>query len=715
MAEFSICSAPDFEFVEEKIDRRWVKIDCLEVGLVFAAATLNLDKYLSDIEPFLEALALDEMQRKAIQMLHSPFECALCVCAECVGDDVALRTFVLGTRAWISLEAITGLPPFSPKDYRWTHGDLRTSLASPPVVTRTEPLRVAFVSTKLSSVLGGGPLGFDAMNRYHMMNIFEEVFPKALWRLRFREIKQLDAVDELFEQWWNQLPALIGWFFAWSADALLIDSKSPKVDDWVAQEYDVLVFLTDVEEVEFMPYKRGRGPVRLLMPIEPYIVLNWIVGEIPNIEPEALRSLPGMLQVPSPGRRVRAKAFLTRHGVCPVVLDLYDLTWVTEHQAYLSVEDRLFDRRFTVREGRELPADAGQLAPLFLAPAVGSRPRLPLYRPWRHAVTVQLELLRDSGERGTVMLSQDSKFGPSPADMEWATKELKHRGFAVLSKRLLQRGLDVFTQPRAVARTLQENYVPELAASKYVILVSRKPSAGQILAEAALLGLLAISSPEKYLTRLLYPPELHASTMVEALARVDELEARPTRAMLLRAVVRARAERILGADAAPPMRLYLELLSSAGIPSGQPSLPLRTLCAPPNTSVSPPPGNSVTGARLGTRFSAGLGGATPGAVGFWLLAAGRECGQGSTPIGSAPARAASPRACAARCHTAGGRIFSLDSATRTCRPFRSCKLVPAAPTRWDTDVFALHGADTGEAGEGGGLRPHTPAAPALIL
>lgn len=506
-----------------------------------------------------------------------------------------------------------------------------------------------------------------------MSRLYEEVFDSAVWRLRFKSLEELHSRGQLAQLWWSQCPWAIGWFFAWSADALLINSKNCLYAEWVARDYDVLVFLADLEQVELVSCSREGGPVRLVMPIEPYLVFNWALGP-GNYNIDVGMGGDnygyGLPHEHYPPRSTRLAGFFRRQGVCPAIQDMYDYPWVIEKNMYLRVGEDVFDRRFTVRQERVLPSDVTELLPLLMAPSI-HRYFLPLFEPWRKAAEFQHEYQRLRGQRGMVMFGRESFFGLASSEDNRAVSELEKRGFLVAGSHFLHRHyFDIYEQPRAVAMSHFENHIPELASCKYVVLVSRKPSAGQLLAEAALLGVLAISSPQKYFTRLLFPPELHATTVDEALAKIDTLEAQPLHTAMLRAMVRVRAERILGAGAAPPLRQYLQVLAGLRPPRGKPALPLRRLCSPPNASKP----------EQAPRF---LSWETP----FWLFAAGRTCGSNGSVAASPATPAASPRACAFTCRLVGGKVFAFDESTRGCSAFHHCKV--QLPARWNTDVYVL--------------------------
>merc|ERR1712151_890372 len=172
---------------------------------------------------------------------------------------------------------------------------------------------------------------------------------------------------------------------------------------------------------------------------------------------------------------------------------------------------------------------------------------------------------------------------------------------------------------------------PELASSRYMVLVNAKPAAGQLIAEAAFFGVLAISSPHKMFSRLLLPPELHAKTFAEALLRIDELETKPLRAEMLRTIVRGRAARIVGSSGAPPLREYLHILGSMRA-HGMSARSMRSLCTPNRSNMA-----SLV---------------NDGSVSFWRFAAGRACGAGSAQLGRESIML-SPAECAMHCQNSG--------------------------------------------------------------
>lgn len=664
-------------------------------GFVFAAFNFTLARYLDDVAHLLAAIvpghgAWAQRQWKALRRLRHPGICTFRVRAECLGDDLALRAYLLGVRVALPLDAVQALPPIPARLYRWlvlphdgTGAAAGTATASGAVGERSvrasagefsakdsqaEQGGVAVVTSVYSQMLRGyigegrGASSFNHWTAPYMSTLFVEVFEGCLWRLVFQTIWALWAQSQLLELWWNLVPSMMGWFFAWRADALLIHCRSAAHATWLASEYSVIVFIDSPDDALLVPYAPGTNLVRLLMPIEPYWLLNW-----------ALKTGGGLRGEANSTTRFRWRArfarFFDLNGVCPVALDMYDLTWMAEHDAFQYAEEGAsFDDRFELQkpEGGGTATAEGealgmaQLAPLRWAP-VTQRWLLPLLKPWRAAAEAHQELQELRPDRGLIMLAR----GAGTAQETWAQQELEARGFGVL---LMPRRRGVLEHPRAVAHSLSSNHFPELSACRYVILVTPRPSAGQLLAEAALLCVLAIASPHKAFARLLFPPELHARTLEEGLARIQALEEQPGRAWLLRALVRGRAERLLSVSTAPPLHEYLRRLAMVRRSPGSRGLLVERLCRPPNVSHQ-----TVDSEHRQ----------------FWLFAAGRNCAKaGSRIVGTGRERLAlSAAVCARRCHENRGSVFVFNEVARSCRTYRRCKL--DLPHEWGTDVFVL--------------------------
>ncbi|CAE8600653.1 unnamed protein product [Polarella glacialis] len=378
------------------------------------------------------------------------------------------------------------------------------------------------------------------------------------------------------------------------------------------------------------------------MPHEPFYLLNWIIGETDHPDITSFETSPAQ-------HKQRRWAWFRRHQVCPVVLEQFDLPWVIEHAAYPVVKTSSDDWDFRVdlrRPVDALPRHLAEIAPVLLAPQI-IRWHVPLYKSLSHTADSQFRLRQAHAGRKMVMI--DGR-GCNTSELLWMDSELKQRGFAVLRVDTERRhGRHIFVQPRAMMRSLFEEHLPELAACQYLVHVTPKASAGQLIVEAALLGVLPLGSPHKMFARLLLPPELRAATLAEALATIDSLEAAGAeRTQLLRATLRGRAERLVGAEDLPPLASYLRLLGSLREPGI------------PSAAIS----------------------------GFWRFAAGKSCGQGSVGKDEVQDhKAVSPRECAEYCKAVGGRAFVYEETRRLCSVFFRCVL--KQPEQWNTDVFVL--------------------------
>eukprot|EP00928_Gymnodinium_smaydae_P065611 TRINITY_DN48714_c0_g1_i1.p1 TRINITY_DN48714_c0_g1~~TRINITY_DN48714_c0_g1_i1.p1 ORF type:complete len:323 (-),score=47.92 TRINITY_DN48714_c0_g1_i1:117-1085(-) len=312
---------------------------------------------------------------------------------------------------------------------------------------------------------------------------------------------------------------------------------------------------------------------------------------------------------------------------------------------------------------------------MLLMPSV-YRWHVPAYEPWQH-VAASARKLRDL--RGTPGLVVFDRGGVDGKEATWFQEQLETMGLTVIYPDIARRrhGIAHLQKvPRSAQRSYFSDHIPELAAADYVVLVNAKPSAGQLIAEAGLLGVLAIGSSHKQFNRLIFPPEAHANSLAEALERIKAFEQQPSRSALIRAVARGRAERTLGSKG-PPLSAYMRVLASLRLPRGFRSRrhrALSSLCNLPNSSAVD----------------------VPSSAGFWRLASSRSCGAGSLEL-DAGARDPSPKACAKRCQRLRGRVFVFDEVTQMCQAYSRCVL--ALPVHWSSDVFLLDGAEVGSPGE----------------
>eukprot|EP00928_Gymnodinium_smaydae_P008776 TRINITY_DN13225_c0_g1_i2.p1 TRINITY_DN13225_c0_g1~~TRINITY_DN13225_c0_g1_i2.p1 ORF type:complete len:719 (-),score=63.80 TRINITY_DN13225_c0_g1_i2:129-2285(-) len=651
--------------------------DCFAYGFVHAGVNYSIGEYINETLTYLVSLADiygARLNSPQLRQLREPSRCFLCIHHACLGDDIAIRTYLLSFRAGLGpSDAILGLPAIWPSQYKWTEVDDAASLGIEVILPAKNrraletanfndgsSFRVAFVSRAQIPALGGS-YRLAAATRAHFRAVWDEVSPDAVWRLPFSRLERMDSAGQVLEEWWSDtaLPYL-GWIFGWRADVLLIYTRTQRALDYVSKEYDALVFLGAPSDVQVLPYLPGQGPVRLHMPYEPFWLLNMALGD--DDDAKGRQSQPM-----SPHRRLWG--YFKRNGICPAVLDQYDLPWVVNEGVYPVVEDKDFDPRLNVRQSRvsTFPKGVHELAPALLAPQ-SHRWHLPLYRHFRVAASVSGRLRRLHGQ-GMVMV--DPYFS-NKSTVEWMKQELTRRGFKVIFVNAFRRhGRNIYHQPRALMRSIFEDHIPELANTQYLVHVTPKASAGQLVAEASLLGVLTLASPHKMLSRLLLPPELHAKTLSEALSKIDELEASPARAQMLRSIVRGRAERIVGNTGAPPIHSYLEVLS-ASKSRGMSRESIRALCAPPNASAQAPR-TAKTDAK---------------AIRFWRFAAGRSCSWERSRSAGEDRKVPSPSACAERCQATGATVFEYDEGSRVCSVFHHCVL--AAPRTWSADVFVMN-------------------------
>ncbi|CAE8678021.1 unnamed protein product, partial [Polarella glacialis] len=657
-----------------------------EHGLVSAVVDVELEQYLGEIAPYLAEFDLDQQQLGLLRALGTPWTCAFCVHPECLGDDLALRSYLLGFQALLPLDAVVGLPSIRPRQYTWLQVEKPAGRKKSDV--EEKPVLKAAIVIRSNPQMGGAFL-FSEATRPNALRYFEEI-TGLVWRLKFEKMQELLAAGHLLETWWHDMSVcLFGWFFGWQTDILVVGIKTLEAAEWAAREYDVLIFVGFPNDVDLLPPVQGPGPspVRLLMPHEPFYLLNWIIGETDHPDITSFETSPAQ-------HKQRRWAWFRRHQVCPVVLEQFDLPWVIEHAAYPVVKTSSDDWDFRVdlrRPVDALPSHLAEIAPVLLAPQM-IRWHVPLYKSLSHTADSQFRLRQAHAGRKMVMI--DGR-GCNTSELLWMDSELKQRGFAVLRVDTERRhGRHIFVQPRAMMRSLFEEHLPELAACQYLVHVTPKASAGQLIVEAALLGVLPLGSPHKMFARLLLPPELRAATLAEALATIDSLEAAGAeRTQLLRATLRGRAERLVGAEDLPPLASYLRLLGSLREP-GIPSAAISALCAPRNNRSSMQNNhnnnfNNNNHNRNNNNNNTFLTTSEPGQLqGFWRFAAGKSCGQGSVGKDEVQDhKAVSPRECAEYCKTVGGRAFVYEETRRLCSVFFRCVL--KQPEQWNTDVFVL--------------------------
>jgi len=692
--------------------------ECRSCGFVSAAVALDLGGYLTEVEHLVGSLGALGLQPHMRRQLSQPMRCTICLCAECMGDDVALRNYVLSSWAGLPFDVVVGLPPIRPDGYSWLDidHDMLRPLFDPVRSSRTAERschnnvsggdganavehgycmaihdvklqarsRIALATHAAEPCYGGGPFSFSQQNAPHMRRLFQEVVEGYVWRLPFDTLAKLQAEGRLLESWWSHCFAIWGWIFGWRADIVLLSSRSKAAAAWAAQEYDVMVFPLHPSTVELLPFTPGLGPVRVLMPGEPRYLINWAVGG------EGVAA--GM---PASWWRRRLAAFMRLNGVCPIVFDPIDLPWVATNDAYCITrgtkggkDDPCALRGLDVVEGQTLPSDLLQLAPLLFWPTT-PRWLMPELKHHAYAAAVRRPEVRTT--RGVVML------GLRTLQPEWTQQELEVRGFTVVREGFMQRrhGHKIYLQPRAFSRSLAEHHLPILAGASYVVYIAPDLSPGQLVGEAALLGVIAVASPNKRLVRVLLPPELHATTPAEAVARLDELESLSKLSLRrLRVRLRRRARQVIGEQGVPPLLPLLRTLATLRSPPGVPSLPIASLCAPPNTS-----GLLAPSARRWASASARR-------VRYWLFAAGRTCGDGSRWSGDV--LQSGPAGCAGFCRdSAGCRAFVFDEALSRCSIFSQCRI--GLPMDHTTDVFVLDGDGTAMGGVGWVVEAPDPA------
>eukprot|EP00741_Cyanophora_paradoxa_P021620 tig00000241_g20869.t1 len=112
-----------------------------------------------------------------------------------------------------------------------------------------------------------------------------------------------------------------------------------------------------------------------------------------------------------------------------------------------------------------------------------------------------------------------------------------------LEAELRGRGYEVFQQG-AFASVPYSRFYGAFARCKYAIHVDTWPSAGQILAESAVLGVIAFAPPERLYQRLLFPRFCRVASVEEAVAKIEQVEANATLYWELRATIEARVRKL---------------------------------------------------------------------------------------------------------------------------------------------------------------------------
>eukprot|EP00929_Paragymnodinium_shiwhaense_P042701 TRINITY_DN22053_c0_g2_i3.p1 TRINITY_DN22053_c0_g2~~TRINITY_DN22053_c0_g2_i3.p1 ORF type:complete len:613 (+),score=32.11 TRINITY_DN22053_c0_g2_i3:271-2109(+) len=509
-------------------------------GMLLAEFKFSLSGYVDSILSLLDASeSLSSLQEGGLQRLRQPGQCRLFLPAECMGDDVALKLFLFSARLWIWADVVLGLPAIPFKSYSSQVLKPPGRLWSPPGPehcngeTCGKPRVAVVMSTSYAQHMRGysgeerGSASLSLYTSPHMSRLFHVVMDGCCWRLPFSTIQMLMSRGELFDAWWTLLASFMGWIFAWEADAVLVHCRSKELSDWSSRSYDVMVFLGPPEDVLLFPAASEPQPVKLLMPCEPYWLINLHAANLNDT------------QRPSVSQTFRRTTdFFNRNRICPVVLDLYDLHWVGANAAYqFASSPAHLDARFTTlrptrchpsapmqgahrkRKDDCLPVTPADWAPIQLI-STPFKWWLPIFKPFRNAVDAHRATPWSRSHEGLVLVGRSG----DPEEQNWLVQALEERGYSV---GMVPRDESIYQKPRAVARSLLGRHLPEMTLAKFVILVTAKPSAGQLLAEAALLGILAISSPHKYFTRLLFPPELHATSAREALERLEAVERTP--------------------------------------------------------------------------------------------------------------------------------------------------------------------------------------------
>lgn len=187
---------------------------CFGHFMLVAEVEITLANYIDEIEPLLQSAALDSNQWKVIKALREPATCLLCLRSQCLGDDLALRAYIFGFRARLSLDIVAALPSIYPEQYTWSavaQDESRRPVlhlggkAHPHGLPPRGLLRAAIVTRANSAFLGGSFLfnekGKDGLLSFHMGGLFEQVVGGALWKMKFSIMQQLFNAAELLEQW----------------------------------------------------------------------------------------------------------------------------------------------------------------------------------------------------------------------------------------------------------------------------------------------------------------------------------------------------------------------------------------------------------------------------------------------------------------------------------------------------------------------------------
>eukprot|EP00929_Paragymnodinium_shiwhaense_P043973 TRINITY_DN22567_c0_g3_i7.p1 TRINITY_DN22567_c0_g3~~TRINITY_DN22567_c0_g3_i7.p1 ORF type:complete len:759 (-),score=116.55 TRINITY_DN22567_c0_g3_i7:89-2365(-) len=680
----SLCSCHSSRRRPSAVSLQERQRECIQLGYVWSEASFDsMRSYIAEVRPLVIQLLPNRTATHLTSFLTYLRTCYMCFAAECLGDDSSLRHVALTTIGAASL--LPHLPPLLPEHYafgQWHYSNMKPLLSPEGEASlrpsfwrlsetdHEKPLRAAFVTPRGSLRLGGAFYIKDAPEETPPSRIFREVIQGCLWKASFSDMFWLREQGRLMVDFWAAMTDSWGWAFAWKTDFLLLPKRREALQesgkpnpcehmsfDWMS-EYDVLILADHPSDAMFLPPRRESGPVRFVFSFEPDFLVRWLAG----VDFSSANDTRPASE--------RLEDYFLQQGICHVVGDPYDLQRVAALNLYYHTEDCVDSaarhdckyRGLVGAKHRQLPRNHTDFAPLVAWPAT--------FR-WLLPELQAGAALQSTGSDPEASVAAEARpvvmLGRRTAKRTWTREKLEQRGFAVVEEGMSKRrGLgkrrfrdSIYKQPRSFKRSLVDQHWPELGRAKFLIYVCKDMSAGMLLQEAAALGVISIASPQKAAVRLLLPPELHVQDEKGAIAKIDELIAKaPAELAALQARIKGRAKRLLGLDAAPPLRALLQTFSKMALPPGGnwQRVAAAGHCDP-------------TAAALKERHPTHRSLQT-----YWRFAAGRSCWQGrsegrTTVSGGLEDCGSFCLAVSPEC-----RIFVFNESDGSCEAFSSCRV-----------------------------------------